>query len=47
VFFVGGMVLLWFVDVEEGRQVARDAQAAIDGDGAVTPTAATDGGSGS
>ena len=47
VFFVGGMVLLWFVDVEEGRRVARDAQAALDSDGTATPTPAADGGSGS
>ena len=42
VFFAGGMLLLWFVDVDEGRRVADDAQAAIDAD---TPGApATDGG---
>jgi UMF1 family MFS transporter len=39
VFFAGGMLLLWFVDVEEGRKVANDAQAAIDADRPGTPAA--------
>ena len=29
VFFVAGGVLLWFVDVEEGRRHAREAEAAL------------------
>jgi len=28
-FFLAGGVLLWFVDVEEGRRHARDAEAAL------------------
>jgi UMF1 family MFS transporter len=44
VFFVGGMVLLWFVDVDEGRRAAREAQAAIGADNPGSPAAAADGG---
>jgi UMF1 family MFS transporter len=39
VFFAGGMLLLWFVDVDEGRRVANSAQAAIDADTPGTPAA--------
>ena len=39
VFFAGGMLLLWFVDVDEGRRVANSAQAAIDADSPGTPAA--------
>ena len=44
IFFVGGMVLLWFVDVDEGRRAAREAQAAIGVDNPGSPAAAADGG---
>jgi UMF1 family MFS transporter len=41
VFFVGGMIILWFVDVEEGCRAARDAQTTIEASG---PAPAADGG---
>jgi len=37
-------VLLWFVDVDEGRRAAREAQAAIGVDNPGSPAAAADGG---